>query len=54
MNHDEENLIKEIETVKPVKRCPKCHGLALTFDSKTGKIYCDDCGYEENMQRVDG
>lgn len=52
MNNDEEDWRKELEKVKPVKRCPKCHGLALTFDVEAGKIHCDDCGYEESIQTL--
>ncbi|MBS3097589.1 hypothetical protein J4209_02215 [Candidatus Woesearchaeota archaeon] len=52
MDHDGEGWKKELEKVKPVKRCPKCHGLALTFDIENGKICCEDCGYEETTSKI--
>jgi len=40
----------EEESVKPAavtKRCPQCHNVSLEYDSKTGRIYCTKCGFEE-------
>lgn len=32
-----------------VKRCPVCHSLTLEFEPKTGRIYCNKCGFEEHI-----
>jgi len=32
-----------------VKRCPKCQELSLVYDVKTGRIYCNKCGFEEHL-----
>lgn len=32
-----------------IKRCPQCGNLSLEFDSKTGRIYCTRCGFEEHF-----
>ena len=32
-----------------VKMCPKCHELALVYDVKTSRIYCNKCGFEEHL-----
>ena len=32
-----------------IKRCPKCHGLSLDYDTKTGRIHCSKCGFEEHI-----
>lgn len=44
------DIIKDIEEVKIVKRCPKCNGLGLTYSK--GGVKCNDCGYEENIQDI--
>ena len=44
------DIIKDVEKVKVLKRCPKCGGLSLTFTE--GKIKCNDCGYEEKIADI--
>ncbi len=44
------DIIKDVEKFKVVKRCPKCNGLGLTFNE--GRIKCQNCGYEENIKVI--
>ena len=47
---------KEIEFEKIptiIKRCPKCQLISLEYDSKTGRIYCTKCGFEEYIPKIE-
>lgn len=53
---DLENWKKRVEEMvntenipQVLKRCPKCNALSLEFDTKTGKIKCIKCGFNENI-----
>ena len=44
------DVLKELEKINIVKRCPRCNGLSLTYTE--GKIKCTDCGYEEKIPDI--
>ncbi len=46
----EEEIKEKIPAI--IKRCPKCHKLTLEYDTKTGRIYCTSCGFEENIPMI--
>ena len=45
-------LMKNIDLISPVKRCPKCKALALVFDEKNHRIYCRKCGFEKKLPQM--
>lgn len=45
------DIVKDVEKVKVVKRCPKCNGLGLV--NIKGKLKCMDCGFEETIPDIE-
>ena len=45
MNHDEPGFEKKLQKFSVVQKCPRCKKLSLSYQNN--KIYCPDCGYEE-------
>ena len=46
-------IMDNIDLLSPVKRCPKCNALTLKYDEKSGRIYCEDCGFERFLPRME-
>ena len=50
MNHDEPDFEKKLKKFSVAKQCPQCGQLTLAFENK--KVYCKNCGYEEQMPSI--
>jgi len=47
----EDELFNNLDMISPVKRCPGCNNLSLSFDEKSKRIFCNKCAFQRFLPK---